>query len=1519
MDYNGNYSLLGGPSALPGAAGGRSAAAWRGQRGPAALKFCYDSWSQYYGQHMQSIAKGKDLPCIAGFESVKQALPSPEHQSHALFEQLILAHEQDIALAQQGLLGSKELSRELRALVLNAHAAGINTDAAIATFMAEYDEVWDGFAAKGLIAASPAERREILDFGISGRDWLAVQAGNTQPSGEVAGLALYMATEMPAVPPGLEEAAAAGLAKRREIQQQAEIKEITEGRPMVVLTGSRRHTANSALLLRLLCLMRVIYGPGDESQYSELMQLRRPGAQEALSIPDFAARIEQLHTAISLTNHGVEKVAHLSVFVEGLNSPASRSFARTFCENRQWRVMLREVMEETSKFEQNSRDLQLLDMRQSALLQGAAGRKPAAGGGLGVAASEISSRLAAQQQLLERMPPEERAVMNAAFELTKINPNNPNAVCMRCRPSTKPHTNAGCRNKDKGESSGGKAHGSMAQGVEGSMQALLGRMQLLESQQQQQLLNISSSNPYGSSGNPYSYSSSSNPYGFMPGAMAAAAAGPATSGLPRAYNKPEGGGRFKGSYKGNGQSGAGCPTCGFGPGHPKGAVCYQEQPALAPAHWAGPSSKSTEKGIIRYIKGVIQGGLPLKLRRCSELATQVMPQLTPHEQQRVRAELQQLMGSMQQQHSARMAALAHGVHAAAAVGAPFEAAGPYITEAQTPSAALAGFYQPQLLLPPQQQQPALMMQQQLLPPPSNSNNPFSGTSFGFASVLQDPYEPAYSEDVPMLDVIEGKLRRHIPDLQCNLEQYLKDSSWFFENTWKDEKVREERKAQASSWGSCAFAAATPEQRVTPGVSRAPKPKSFRPAAGQQPLVDGNSSTARQPASDPMRLQAASKQVIQICPHGQESTDSCLPCRNHNSSFMQGWSAAMQECTAGTESSSSSSSLRPNVLHDADPGALAVILGSLAAEDRVRLSQPKFRALLSTVLSAMLPANVCAGVTALPDTWQVKCTYTFQPLLPNHVTKQQERQSLDRLTGTTRATGITLTISDGRSFLLELTIIDSGADTAILTEACCKKYGVHIITTNLPQLLAIDGKPNNSIIGRTGPLVLTLAQGTPYAANLPLPNGALVMKGDAGGLYDFCLDKQTLHAVYGYVDPALGMLLFRPRPEQDMWLFNGIPVTSAVPASRVAQLRAQGLLAPASCCIQEEEEEEIACALAAGEAPTACEACSSNSSGDCTPRKLQFGQPEIESAEPAVSTPVAQPSPASTAASSTAARPWAAGILPGMSSLFALLLTLVAGCFAFCVDMPLNCWPSRTFSRLLELASTPIRSKPEPAEPPEPIKPKRTRPRTKNRQAADASKGRTSIRFSFMPILARLFLALLLCMCTSTCSVAAMQFGSTAGSMAAGQSPAPMSYLLPDVAAHKAVTLLQHELTRLPSCYFAAAAAEGPDIKWYKADPSALDVLTPDGISEEPHDAHWTIHPEGKWVLGNHPEATSEQMGRLVQMLEEEKDAFAYDLADLPGYSGEPISFQLIEPGKRMWCPPRQYAEHELTFGDEKIK
>ncbi len=108
--------------------------------------------------------------------------------------------------------------------------------------------------------------------------------------------------------------------------------------------------------------------------------------------------------------------------------------------------------------------------------------------------------------------------------------------------------------------------------------------------------------------------------------------------------------------------------------------------------------------------------------------------------------------------------------------------------------------------------------------------------------------------------------------------------------------------------------------------------------------------------------------------------------------------------------------------------------------------------------------------------------------------------------------------------------------------------------------------------------------------------------------------------------------------------------------------------------------------------------------------------------------------------------------------------------------------------------------------------------------------------------------------------------------------------------------------------------------WYRADPAALDQLLPEGSTDDPHDARWTIHPEGKWILGNHPDATQGEMAQLVDVLQQERAAFAYSMSDLPGYTGAlgPAHFELKED-KTMWQPPRQYTEEEYAVGDAKVE
>lgn len=124
--------------------------------------------------------------------------------------------------------------------------------------------------------------------------------------------------------------------------------------------------------------------------------------------------------------------------------------------------------------------------------------------------------------------------------------------------------------------------------------------------------------------------------------------------------------------------------------------------------------------------------------------------------------------------------------------------------------------------------------------------------------------------------------------------------------------------------------------------------------------------------------------------------------------------------------------------------------------------------------------------------------------------------------------------------------------------------------------------------------------------------------------------------------------------------------------------------------------------------------------------------------------------------------------------------------------------------------------------------------------------------------------------------------------------------------------------------FAAAGQPAPDAppgpQRPLVQPTELDQYMPDGKTEEEGlNPRWEPDPEHKWLYGNHPLATPEQMASLKRMLVEEKQAFAYTLSDMPGYCGDlsPASIKLTTD-KPIWSPPRNYSPAEQEFGDKYV-
>ena len=79
--------------------------------------------------------------------------------------------------------------------------------------------------------------------------------------------------------------------------------------------------------------------------------------------------------------------------------------------------------------------------------------------------------------------------------------------------------------------------------------------------------------------------------------------------------------------------------------------------------------------------------------------------------------------------------------------------------------------------------------------------------------------------------------------------------------------------------------------------------------------------------------------------------------------------------------------------------------------------------------------------------------------------------------------------------------------------------------------------------------------------------------------------------------------------------------------------------------------------------------------------------------------------------------------------------------------------------------------------------------------------------------------------------------------------------------------------------------------WYKSDPSFLNVLTPEAEPEMPFDSTWSVHPDGQWILANHPAMSAQHRLQLLDLLHQNKAAFAYSAKEMTGHIGEAVSFE----------------------------
>jgi len=102
------------------------------------------------------------------------------------------------------------------------------------------------------------------------------------------------------------------------------------------------------------------------------------------------------------------------------------------------------------------------------------------------------------------------------------------------------------------------------------------------------------------------------------------------------------------------------------------------------------------------------------------------------------------------------------------------------------------------------------------------------------------------------------------------------------------------------------------------------------------------------------------------------------------------------------------------------------------------------------------------------------------------------------------------------------------------------------------------------------------------------------------------------------------------------------------------------------------------------------------------------------------------------------------------------------------------------------------------------------------------------------------------------------------------------------------------------------------------DPLQIHDLLPDGQQHGQLKDRYEQDSEHQWYYGNHPDASSEQMAGFKQMLAQHKSAFAYNMADLPGYTGSQVKIQLVDD-EPVFSPRRRYSQLEEQIQEEKCQ
>ena len=1524
--------------------GGRKSivAVWDGVKGQPYLKFAQALQQSYMEARRGDMNKGQDTHSGAEISFIEGAcLPQSEGQQMVADIREELSHHIDAAD-----LGwyPKEVPNSLILLAQSQHA----DKAAVAQFIQQrwkqkYEHVAKAAAAAGYILPHPG----LLKLAVNSDITVAAYKADRNVFSSAAGQQTAAAT-----PSG------AAAAQQQQPQQQTDIQQLAAVLLQLNKSGSSKlqykvtakgipYTPHAAVVEIFWIVMDAIFALAGEEDLQSFWRLMAPGAQGQMQLTQFASHIQLLYDVVQHLGT-MTPDADLEVFIGGLNSDSSRQYAERYLEQQRIQgtsVTLMSLAKAVQLYEQSQRIKQTaqkqaqvytgIDMAGSSSSSGAFGRgaarppsKTAVANAAAVAAVKLRRDDPKTQAFLAGLSPAKQQMYRAALDLAEQEPSNLNAVCTDCRLSARLHTNAECRSKKaKAEADAvamaAKAHEQSSSGAAGNSSSSgttntssSSELSMLQGQLTQMAQHLNN--------------------------LTAMAAFQSAQGMPGAHLRP---GQFTGGGGirppgGQQQQYQACNLCGYSRGHRK--TCWCDDPASAPDDWRGPSKETAEGGVLRYMQRCVSMGIPPKLQRCAATAYKLL------QEGKAPAQLKQLILGLQQPAPMFAAAVQYW----APQGVPqMPSAAPYFAIPPAmpgiPAVGAAGAALP------------------ALPPPATPQA--QSTAAGVGAVVQQgaaaqhgeqqySYNNPFGSSFAMMALDAGML----PPSQLQVEEVYDEGAVAAAATRSSNKAKGQQQQEESA------------------TRKQPMPKSFLPPP--QLPADPNSVSVRGSS------RAAVTRDVEI---SLTQADQAAGGSAQSQQQLQGKIEAYRALKDQLEVLISK--LTQRLLQESTATAAAAdavwaswqqhgtVESALDVEGTASMA-PDYSSSSSSSSRCYGPPEhaAAASVDQLPQ--ELYTRLFFKPEVGSYADRMRAKQTLDRILAHCSEQGITMTLSDGRTCLLEDVIVDSGSNILLITELLCKLLGIHINrTTPVPGLKGIDGKLAGYLVGKSEPFTLTLAKGSPWEAVLPVPMGAYVIRGDAGGMYSMCLDKQTLLPVYGHVNPAYQHLMWYPRAAQgDYSIVHGIPVTSELASTAVMAQQDGICLAPvAQMCAAAAVVDSVSVGTRQPAGVMPGSVGSNNSSSTALPDapdaasatassktwRLQQRQAEADLAwligdddDSSTAVPPQENSSSSTKAQqeqsvcSSGSR-----ILPGFTQIFlGLTMLLLGSCQVF--DGVLGGLPSFLCYRLLQAAacgsagpspsSDTALSAPaetdgraaagESQQQATQVHSRRSRKKRSKERREKAASNRTgtvslaaclrqltTAGSALGKLSAKVLLFLMLVVLFSSTSAVAMQTSNSMEAAVAGGALQQQNRFgtMEHNSDRHARALLQHELANLHVSRFAATAdaSNTSDIKWYQPDPSILQHLTPDGNADDPHDARWTVHPTGQWILGNHPQASPQQMQQLVTLLEQEKGAFAYQLSDVPGYQGGDVSFKLIDPTKRMWSPQRRYTEEELAFGDEKMK